>query len=119
MNLPADATTTEVAAAWEELFSRVPRSVLQRTAIDETGIQARTGAYANPEDLNAPGLTNEQVQVNWFTAACATVHRYHMRGVFFFKVDLADNPAHPATSLSTFEGREGAAAISECAQILH
>jgi hypothetical protein len=119
LNLPTDATAAEVTAAWEELFSRVPGSVLQRTAIDETGIQARTGAYASPEELNAPGLTNEQVQVNWFTAACATVHRYHMRGVFFFKVDLTDNPAHPATSLSTFEGREGAAAISECAQILH
>jgi glycosyl hydrolase family 113 len=119
MNLPADATAAKVTAAWEELFSSVPGSVLQRTAIDEIGIQARTGAYASPEDLGAPGLTNEQVQANWFTAACATVHRYHMRGVFFFKVDLADNPAHPATSLSTFEGREGAAAISECAQILH
>jgi hypothetical protein len=119
MNLPADATAAEVTAAWEALFSRVPRSVLRRTAIDETGIQARAGAYSTPEDLAAPGLLSEQVQVNWFTAACATVHRYHMRGVFFFKVDLADNPAHPAESLSTFEGREGAAAISECAQTLH
>ena len=59
------------------------------------------------------------MQVNWFTAACATVRQYHMRGVFFWKVDLTDNPAHPATSLSTFEGRKGAAAISECARILH
>ena len=64
------------------------------------------------------GRLNEGVQVNWFTAACKTVQRYHMRGVFFFKVDLTDNPAHPASSLSTFEGREGAAAIGECARIL-
>jgi len=59
------------------------------------------------------------VQANWFTAACAMVAKYHMRGVFFWKVDLTDNPAHPATSLSTFEGRKGVAAISECARILH
>jgi hypothetical protein len=82
------------------------------------GIAARTGAYANPQDLGAAGSLNEKVQVNWFTAACKTVHQYHMRGVFFFKVDLTDNPTHPATSLSTFEGRRGAAAIAACARIL-
>jgi hypothetical protein len=38
--------------------------------------------------------------------------------VFFWKVDLTDNPAHPASSLSTFEGKEGAIAISKCAEIL-
>jgi hypothetical protein len=38
--------------------------------------------------------------------------------VFFFKVDLADNPEHPATSLSTFEGREGAEAVTGCVKIL-
>ena len=119
MNLAATATTSEVTAAWEALFGKVPRSVLRRTAIDETGIQARAGAYQEPENLGAPGRRSDQVQVNWFTAACATVRRYHMRGVFVFKVDLTDNPAHPATSLSTFEGREGAEAISECARILY
>jgi hypothetical protein len=119
MNLPGAATTAEVTTEWEDLFSKVPPSVLRRTAIDETGIEARANAYSKPEDLNAPGLPSDQVQVNWFIAACATVHRYHMRGVFFFKVDLTDNPTHPAKSLSTFEGREGAAAISECGQILH
>jgi hypothetical protein len=118
MNLPATATTTEVTAAWEALFAKVPLSVLRRTAIDEIGIPARAGAYADPQDLGLSGLRSEQVQVNWFTAACATVRRYHMRGVFFFKVDLTDNPAHPATSLSTFEGQEGAGAISECSKIL-
>ena len=45
------------------------------------GIQARTGAYANPQDLGAAGSPNENVQVNWFTAACKTVQQYHMRGV--------------------------------------
>jgi hypothetical protein len=119
MDLPPSATTAEVTAAWEALFGRVPASVLRRTAIDETGIQAQGGAYHNPGDLSAPGLLNEQVQVNWFTAACTTVRRHHMRGVFFWKVDLTDVPAHPATSLSTFEGRKGAAAISECVRILH
>jgi hypothetical protein len=119
MNLQASATSAQVTEAWEGLFAKVPSSVLRRTAIDETGIQARAGAYPNPQALDQPGLRSEQVQVNWFTAACKTVQRYHMRGVFFFKVDLTDNPAHPATSLSTFEGRQGAQAISDCARILY
>jgi hypothetical protein len=113
-----DATPTQVTAAWESLFGTVSPSLLRRTVIDEMGIEARTGAYANPQALGAAGSLNENVQVNWFTAACKTVQRYHMRGVFFFKVDLTDNPAHPATSLSTFEGRRGAAAIAACVRIL-
>jgi hypothetical protein len=118
MNLQTDATSAEVTTAWESLFGKAPASVLRRTAIDETGIEAGADAYSNPQDLGQPSRLKEQVQANWFTAACATVERYHMRGVFFFKVDLADNPAHPATSLSTFEGRAGATAISKCARIL-
>jgi hypothetical protein len=117
--LPATASAAEVTAAWEGIFAKVAPSLLRRTAIDETGIQAREGAYSDPPDLGAAGTRSEQVQANWFTAACATVRQYHMRGVFFWKVDLTDYPAHPATSLSTFEGRKGAAAISECARILH
>jgi hypothetical protein len=119
INLPASATSSEVTTAWEKLFGKMPSSVLRLTAIDETGIQARAGAYPDPQALGQRGLRSEQVQVNWFTAACKTVQRYHMRGVFFFKVDLTDNPAHPAVSLSTFEGQKGAEAISDCARILH
>ena len=82
MNISASATLAQLTAAWEKLFGKVPLSVLRRTAIDETGIQARAGAYSNPQALSDPGAESEQVQVNWFTAACATVRRYHMRGVF-------------------------------------
>jgi hypothetical protein len=118
IGLPPNATTAEVTTAWEALFGKMPLSILRRTAIDETGIQARASAYNIPEKLDAKGTRSEEVQVNWFTAACTTVRQYHMRGVFFFKVDLTDYPAHPATSLSTFEGQKGAEAISDCARIL-
>ena len=99
IGLPPNATTAEVTTAWEALFGKMPLSILRRTAIDETGIQARASAYNIPEKLDAKGTRSEEVQVNWFTAACTTVRQYHMRGVFFFKVDLTDYPAHPATSL--------------------
>lgn len=118
LKIRPDATQAQVTAAWESLFGKISPSLLRRTAIDEMGIEARAGAYANPQDLGQTGHLNEKVQANWFTAACKTVQRYRMRGVFFFKVDLTDNPARPAPSLSTFEGKQGAAAIGACARIL-
>jgi hypothetical protein len=117
LNLTYKATTAQVTAAWEKAFAGVPESVLKRTALDEEGIEARRGAYKLPPNLGAPGVPDEAVQANWFTAACRTVAHYHMRAVYFFKVDLTDNPAEPASSLSTFEGRKGAVAISDCAKL--
>ena len=119
LHVPADATVAQVTAAWAQKFSGIPAAVLRRTAIDETGIQARRGAYANPSDLTLPGTLSGRVQANWYTAACTIVHRYQLRGVFFWKVNLADNPAHPSSALSTFEHRKGAVAISECPRILY
>jgi len=93
--------------------------VLRRTAIDETGIEARAGAYQEPSYLYISGSLDEAVQANWITAACNTVKKYDMRAVFFWKVDLTDYPiTQPASSLSTFEGKEGAQAIRRCTSVL-
>jgi hypothetical protein len=118
LRLRPGAPQPAVTRAWERLFSKAPAAVLRRTAIDETGIQARAGAYLNPAGLGLPGHALGIVQARWFRAACETVRHFHMRGLFFWKVDLTDNPSHPARSLSTFEGRQGAAAISDCTNIL-
>ena len=119
LRLRPGATVAQVEAAWIHELDRVPATVQQRTLIDETGIEARTGAYRNPPALNLPGRLDEQVQANWFLAGCRAVQARHLRGLFIWKTDLADNPAHPSAALSVFEGRKGAAAIRECASILH
>lgn len=119
LQLPPDAPEAEVASRFAYWFGLLPAPVLRRTAIEETGIQARAGAYADPANLRLPGRPDEGVQASWYTAACQTVARFRMRGVFFWKVDLTDIPARPATSLSTFEGRAGATAIGRCARLLH
>ena len=119
LRLPAMASADQVTAAWESFFGQKPPPVLRMTSIDETGIAARAGAYDEPSLLGPPGLLDEAIQANWFTAACRTVQKYRLRAVFFWKVDLTDYPStHPASSLSTFEGRAGARAISMCASIL-
>jgi hypothetical protein len=120
LKLSASAPLNAVVAAYEKYFSTVPKALLKRTAIQETGIEARAGAYADPPNLRLPGTLDEVIQYNWFIAGCRAVKRFQMRGVFFWKVDLSDFPiTRPASSLSTFEGKLGATAIAQCATILH
>jgi hypothetical protein len=118
LKLPASASLSQVEAAYDKFFAKTPTALLRRTAIQETGIEARAGAYANPPNLTLTGKLDPIIQYNWFMAGCAAVKRFHLRAIFFWKVDLADNPAHPANSLSTWEGRRGAAAISSCESVL-
>jgi hypothetical protein len=119
IHLQTTATSSQVTAAWESFFARIPAATLHATAIDETGIAARNGAYTKPSLLGTAGTYNPAIQADWFTAACHTVKKFQLRAVFFWKVDLTDNPVHhPASSLSTFEGKAGARAISNCASIL-
>jgi hypothetical protein len=117
-DLPASASAEQVAGFYESYFAQMPASVLRRTAIIETGIEARAGAYQAPASLNFNGSLDEEVQYNWFTAACQAAKKFDLRAVFFWKVNLADNPDEPASSLSTFEGREGADAIAACTSII-
>ena len=119
LKLPASASLSQVEAAYDKFFASVPAATLRRSAIQETGIEARAGAYLDPPDLTATGKLDQAIQYNWFTAGCAAVKRFHLRGIFFWKVDLADNPVnHPASSLSTWEGKQGAVAISRCEQLI-
>jgi hypothetical protein len=119
LRLLPSAPLSEVVADYEKFFAGVPATLLKRTAIQETGIEARAGAYGDPPNMERPGELDEIVQYDWFMAGCETVKRFHLRGIFFWKVDLADYPVdHPASSLSTFEGKSGAVAISKCASII-
>lgn len=115
--LPATATTAELATAWEGFLSRAPAAVLRRTAIDEIGIPAETGAYARPWDWPGTGQPDDEVQADWFAAACAAAADERMRGIYFWNLNLADDPADPSPSPVKFENRPAAeAAIRACAE---
>jgi hypothetical protein len=115
--LAATASIAQVTAAWATYFSRVPRSVLERTTLQEVGIAASPKAFERPPDLNMYGAADTGLQARWFAAACNTVVRFDLRGIFFWKVDLADYPRTPTSSLSVFEGRSAARAIAQCAAL--
>lgn len=116
VSLPARATVAQLTAAWTSFLDQVPASVLRRTAIDEIGIPAEVGAYTHPWAWNNQhGRQDDQVQARWFEAACAAAVAAHMRGIFFWNVNLVDDPQHPFASLVKFEARPASeAAIRNC-----
>jgi Glycoside Hydrolase Family 113 len=113
-DLPATATVSQLVGAWDQDFSQVPAAVLSRTAMQEVGIPAQVGAYLHPEVWGKPGKPDELVQARWFTAACDVVRQYHMRGIYFYEVNLTEDPANPLPFSAFFEGKQGASAIRGC-----
>jgi 4-amino-4-deoxy-L-arabinose transferase-like glycosyltransferase len=112
------ATVSQLVAAWDTYFSTVPASVRERTIMQEVGIAARANAYPHPSKWGKPGPYNRQVQVRWFTAACKVAAKYHMRGIYFYEVNLLDDPANPLPFPAFFEGnRAASAAIRGCRKI--
>jgi glycosyl hydrolase family 113 len=117
VKLPASATVSQLVRAWDQDFSQVPAAVLARTVMQEVGIPAQVGAYAHPELWGKPGRPDQLAQARWFTAACDVVRQYHMRGVYFYEVNLTEDPANPLPFSAFFEGKKGASAIHGCLRI--
>jgi hypothetical protein len=118
--LPPSAKVSQIVAGWDRLFSGVGGQTLYRTALDEVGIRATDGAYYHPSLWGVSGTFNETVQANWFTAACEVVEQYHMRAIYFWNVNLADDPQHPPyPSPPTFEGKTAVNSIRGCLGIFH
>jgi glycosyl hydrolase family 113 len=117
VSVPSGAPVPRLTSAWESFLKAVPESVLRRTAIDEVGIPAADGAYADPwEWNNVTGQPDDQVQARWFQAACAAAEQEHLRGIYFWNVNLSDNPGDDLfASAVRFEGRSASeAAIRAC-----
>lgn len=118
LNLPSNASQVKVTAGWEAYLSKVAKSRLSRTSLDETSIRATAGAYKHPANWNAGGKPAPQVQARYFTAACQAAAKYHMQAVFFFFVPLNDNPAAPFSFPAFFVRNAGSKAIHGCRSIL-
>jgi hypothetical protein len=117
IDLSSNASVGQLTKAWEDfLTAYTPNSVLRRTTIDEIGIPALAGSYRDPWRWDGlSGTADPTVQARWFEAACRAVTAEHMRGIYFWSENLADNPAQPSNSLVGFLGRpKSLAAISSC-----
>jgi hypothetical protein len=118
IDLPDSATVSQLTAAWEALFARVPATVREQTMMEEVGFIAEDGAYQWPQQWFRREPVNWRMQARWFTAACRTVARWHMRGIYFYEMPLEENPASPESFPAYFEGRPAARAIRGCVKIL-
>jgi 4-amino-4-deoxy-L-arabinose transferase-like glycosyltransferase len=116
LGLPASASQGQVTAAWERSLSRISPTVLATTSLDETSIRATAGAYMHPSAWNVNGPPAPQVQARYFIAACRAAAQYHMKGIWFYNIPLADDPAAPTQFPAYFVGNDGARAIAACAQ---
>jgi glycosyl hydrolase family 113 len=118
LHLPDTATPHQLFAAWDGLFRQMPPAILARTTLEEVGFAGISGAYSAPQDWNRVARPNALMLARWFTAACTVVRKYHMRGIYFYEVNLLDNPSRPLTFPAFFVGKPGAQAIHSCRSIL-
>lgn len=118
--LPNSASVQTLTKSWIHEFRMVPLAVRERTAIQEIGIPAGNGAYDAPWAWNRPYVLNQTVQYRWFLSACYAARALRLRGIYFWNLNLTNNPHHPPwPSPVTFEGKRGALAIRKCVSILH
>lgn len=125
VGLPATATPRQLVRQWNSLLEThtaylVPN--IAATTINEIGIPAQNGAYSAPWKGALQPLSshkfNQQIQANWFTAACMFVKQHKMRGIYFWgpwltahqgSMYTAPNPSQPSNIQP-----QGAAAIKAC-----
>ncbi|MEY9933151.1 hypothetical protein ABH926_007804 [Catenulispora sp. GP43] len=115
VHLGDSATVDQLSAAWTSWLKSRPASVLSQTAIQELGIPAQSGVYANPGSWGSANAAIEpQIQVNWFAAACQSARALHMRGLYFWMLDSNADPSNASNYPSgSFIGR-GDSAIKTC-----
>lgn len=85
--------------AWVNWLLTQPESVLHQTVLQEVGIAAVVGAYAEPARSYPVGTPIDiNVQVKWFEAACNAAKQVGLAGIYFYDVNGIDQPQSPAAA---------------------
>jgi hypothetical protein len=105
LGLGDGASVPELTSAWVTWLGHQPDSVLRKTVLQEVGIAAVAGAYAEPA-LVAPTGTpiDVTIQQNWFAAACAAAKLAHLAGLYYYAVNSTDQPSDPALTATYAPG---------------
>ena len=105
LGLGDSATGAELTAAWVSWLHNEPESVLRRTVLQEVGIAAVSGAYAEPARTALRGTPLDvAIQQKWFASACAAAKQTHMAGIYFYDVNSTDHPSDRAAAASYAPG---------------
>jgi hypothetical protein len=95
LSVADDSTVAQVTAAWTAWLRHRSLSTLSKTVLQEVGISATDGAYAEPVKWEKAGQSiDPKIQINWFTAACGAARSLHMNGVYFWDLDAYADPSH-------------------------
>lgn len=99
------STRTQLLDDWNKLLTTtVPVPFLSSATIDEIGIPAQDGAYAQPNTLSFP-LTvhpfNQMIQATWFSMACYFMKEHHMGGIYYLGGWLSTHHGNLLTSPSS------------------
>jgi len=83
------STNGQLLAGWNRLATypayKVPN--WSQTTIDEVGISAQNGMFAEPWMTGLPLSKypfNQSIQSKWFTVACAFMKARHMKGIYYW-----------------------------------
>lgn len=114
LHLSDSATVAQISAAWVAWLRKRPAD-LSATVVQEVGIAATPGAYAEPASWAVPGQTlAPQIQARWFAGACDAVRSLQMSGIYFWNLDAWADPAKADSyAAGSFIGR-GDSAIKAC-----
>jgi hypothetical protein len=120
----ADQSSAQLLAQWDRLLAtRADYAVpsLSAASIDEVGILAQVGAFADPAASALPLASHpfdQSIQVRWFDAACAFVKQHHLRGLYFWGAWLSRNggslPTAPSPGRPSDIQPAAQVAIREC-----
>lgn len=95
-NTTASSTPAQLLSDWNSLLALHSYGIphIAQASIDEVGIAAQVGAYANSNESAFPLSTHpfdQQIQVNWFTTACQFAKTHKMRAIYFWGPWLTAN----------------------------
>lgn len=85
------SSVSQLLSQWNSLLAAQKFPVADSAAtIDEVGITAQDGAYANPSTF-AGGTFDPKIQANWFTAACDFMNSHKLAGIYFWGPQFSYN----------------------------
>lgn len=117
LRLGPESTEADMAAAWTAwLDATVPAG--DATLLFEVGAAAESRTLDNPAVPHRPGAAlDEGIQARWLAAACAATRTRGLGGLYWWKIELDDEPAeaNPVTDLhDSFLGRAAEDRMRAC-----
>lgn len=112
------SSVSYLLSGWNALLAAQKYPVADSSAtIDEVGIPAQDGAYANPSTFSG-GTFDPKIQAYWFDAACGFMKAHKLAGIYFWGPQFSYNSGKLMTSADPSQATElqpaAQSAISTC-----